>query len=209
VIVKGITTDKRNLSEIDKSITERLYYLDFSRRYQENPRYKKVSFDNYIEDQFSIRPGTYREKVRAYIHFDEDAVELGVGIITKIKKKCGVVKIPTVLNQIKAKDKKLKRPISRVQIEEIIRENSKPEKEKPMQIDWHSRYEAEHKELNQERRENKAKDEQIIRLKQGNKQLRNENIKLKARVKELERLREFERVVKPFFISAKKELLVA
>jgi len=109
-----------------KDATLMLYYLKISGRFKENPLYAKSSFKTYLEDVHSIREGTFNDNVRAYVKFPKEAVDLSVGLVASIHRKCGVIKEKAVLDEIVAKKESLKTPIKRVQIEKIISKHAKP-----------------------------------------------------------------------------------
>jgi len=119
-----------------------LEYLRTTNRYKENSRYKKSSFWEYIDDRFTIRQGTYRENVRAFVKFSDFAVEYGTGIVTSIVNKCGTAKTKRVITEIQKEEEVHKRPITRVAIQKIIDKHAKPRIEKVI-TDWKSMYEVE------------------------------------------------------------------
>ena len=119
-----------------------LEYLRTSNRFKENPRYKKAAFWEYLEDRFTIRQGTYRENVRAFIKFPEYAIEYGVGMVTKIDRVCGSKKIGKVMDEIKKESAAHKKPLSRANIETIIQKHRTVTIEKTI-TDWKSMYEVE------------------------------------------------------------------
>ena len=107
-----------------------LLYLKRSGRYKENKLYAKSSFKNYLLNFYNIREKTFNESARAFDKFPKESVKYGVGLVSKVKRKCGAKKEKEVLKEIKAADKKAKKPIERAKIDEIIYKHSKPEQAK-------------------------------------------------------------------------------
>ena len=175
--------DKRKIGEIEKEIKTKnelsliarkdavfaLRYLELSGRWKENPTYKKSSFKEYLMGYYSIREGSYREQLRAFTKFEDEALKYGVGIIGKVLRDCGAKKEKLVVEEIKKADKALKNPIQRAKIDTIIKKYAKP---KPAaQPGYKSLYIA-------ERRKNE-------RLMENLTETRKENIKLKAQIEKL------------------------
>jgi len=184
---------KKTLAENDKAGVELLFYLELTKRYKENPRYKNSPFKVYLLDVFGIRYNAYYDKRIAYFNFEKEAMEHGTGLITRIKNKCGVGKLKTVLTEIKKKDSVLKKPIKREQIADIIHVYSKPVPEKKERLDvkdFERRIDLSSQELNDAYRIIKAKDKQIIKLKGTIYELK----------KELERYQELYQAIEPFMI---------
>ncbi len=129
--------------ENQKEMYECLDYLRMTGRYKENTTYKKASFWSYLEDRFTIREGTYRENVRAYTKFPEYAIEYGVGIVSKIDRLCGGVRVSKVLSEIQQEEKNRKTSLPRAKIESIIQKHRTTPKIKKEIVDWKSMYEHE------------------------------------------------------------------
>lgn len=102
-----------------------LYYLDRTSRFRENPRFKKATFEEYISDMFRLRPTTYNKERMAFVSHPSEAEKLGVGVVAKVRHKCGSLNAGKVLKEIQA----IKNP-SRDKIEAVIRENSREPKPK-------------------------------------------------------------------------------
>lgn len=144
--------DKKPIAEIEKIIEvckeesryaqlkmyEHLKYLQKTSRYKENKAYSKSSFWTYIEDRYNIRPTTYRESIKAYLQYPDEAVHYGVGLVSKVLRQCGTLKAKSVFLQILAKDT-MKRP----EIEKIIAKNTSQSKIEKTYVDWRAMYEAE------------------------------------------------------------------
>jgi len=130
--------------ELQKEMYEVLEYLRITKRYKENPVYVKSTFWQYLEDRFTIRPGTYRENVFAFTKHPEASVQLGVGLVSKINRLCGNVKAKKVIDEIQKAGESSKKPLPRAKIETVIQKNTDPERLKKREItDWKAMYEAE------------------------------------------------------------------
>lgn len=157
--------------EFQKEMFERLEYLRMTNRYKENLRYKTSSFWMYLEDRFTIRENTYRENVRAYSKFPEYTLEYGVGLVSKVNRVCGPMKVEKVMSEIRDMAANRKTPLSRGKMETIIKKHATPQIKKTI-TDWKAMYEAE--KLAHDRTKEalkvamktvKERDEQIERLK--------------------------------------------
>jgi hypothetical protein len=128
--------------EAQKEMYVMLEYLRTSNRYKENPRYKKSSFWEYLEDRWTIRQGTYRENVRAFTKFPDFAVEYGTGLVTAIEGSCGSLNTAKVIAEIMAAEATHKEPMKRMSIQAVIDKHAKPRitQEKP---DWRVMYKDE------------------------------------------------------------------
>lgn len=141
-IESKIETAFKSSRESQKEMYMMLYYLYTSKRFRENPRYKKASFDSYLNDRFTMRMGTFREGVRAFSNYADFAVEYGAGLVTKISNTCGFKKVSKVISEIEKEEKQHKIPMTRMKIEAVIQKYAKPKIEKKI-TDWHAMYEAE------------------------------------------------------------------
>ena len=165
-------------------MTFALSYLKFSSRYKENSIYRKATFDSYLKGMYNIRLGTFHERVQAFSHYPIEAEKYGVGLVAKIKRKCGVHKEKSVFNEIRETQKKLKTPIKAAHIETIIKRNSLPVKDKAIPIDYKTMY----------LREEEAHWETSKQLIEAKAQIE----KLKATVLELRPLRDMRDAIAPF-----------
>ena len=133
--------EKRNLSrENQKEFVEILIYLEATKRYKENKLYAKASFYVYIDDRFMLRQATYREMKRAYVKWPEAAIKHGVGLVSKIERKCGTLEMNKVLSEIEKVEEH--KPIKREVVEKIIHKHRDIEKEKKLidRKDWKNLY---------------------------------------------------------------------
>lgn len=170
--------DKKPLESIEKSIAsfseiscrneielyERLYYLEMTKRFKENTKYKNETFFTYIKDKFHLRKGTYLNKRRAYIQFEAQCVKYGVGLVSKIIRSCTHLNAQKVFNAIT-------NTMNRQQIENVINKHKRPIKDKPKKPNIHA-LQAQHE-----------RDQKTIRdLNKTIKELKAQNKKLKATV---------------------------
>ncbi len=129
--------------ESQREMYECLEYLRTSYRYKENTRYKKASFWQYLEDRFNIRQGTFRENVRSFTKFPQYSVEYGVGLVAKIDRICGGIKVDKVISEIKEEATSRKNGVPIDKIESIIQKNRSTKKIKKEITDWKAMYETE------------------------------------------------------------------
>lgn len=109
-----------------RKFIEGLHYLESTKRFRDNVLYKDSSFELYINDKFSLRITTYRKEAVAYLQHPKESVKYGTGLVNKVRKNCGVLKVKKVFNEIdKAKN------VSREKINEIIEKHTDKEKEDP------------------------------------------------------------------------------
>jgi len=167
-----------------------LSYLKYSKRYKENPQYKTNNFSSYLIGMFNMRLNTFEEMGLAYRHFPEETMKYGVGVVAKVRRKCGPIKQKVALDEINAIQKNNK-PISRDKIERVIQKYTPVPKEKATRIvvDWEMKY---HEEV-------KAHRETKIFLANANEQIE----KLKKSVLELQPLRKIKTMLQPLFAEAR------
>ena len=106
-----------------KEMIEILIYIKTSGRWKENKRYERATFNTYIFDRFSIRPGTFMEMQAAFVKFPEQSIEYGVGLVSRVIRECGRVKAKAVLNELDETKGKLKTELKRAKIEQIIQKH--------------------------------------------------------------------------------------
>jgi hypothetical protein len=178
----------RKLSLMSKENQFEMYryleYLRMSERYKENPQYKKSSFWQYVQDMFNILQNTYRENVFAFFKFPEHTKQYGVGLITKIQRECGKLKVDTVIAEIKKEAELRKKPFPRNKIDEVILRYRSPDKKKPEKVDWKALYE--HERIAHENTKKALKDA-MMRIKELNEQI----AKLKESAKKLHQIKTF------------------
>lgn len=147
---------------------EILTYLDMTKRFRENPRYRTSSFSEYISDIYNLRVATYLNERYAFLKFPVQSATRGPGVITAIKRICGAEKVDIVVKHIEEADIK-KTPLKREQISKIIKKYAKlpsPAKQKRVteksKLRNHEQLIYQMKEM---RKADESKDEQINKLK--------------------------------------------
>lgn len=163
----------RSARDAQKEMYGMLYYLYTTKRFRQNPRYKKAAFETYLEDRFTIRMGTFRENVKAYVNYPDFAVEYGAGLVTKISNVCGSKKISKVISEITKEEKTRKNDLNRSKIEEIIQRNATPTKVKHEVTDWRGMYEREREAHMKTIESLKAAGKRIIELEDQVRRLKN------------------------------------
>ncbi|MCK5608681.1 hypothetical protein KAR91_42785 [Candidatus Pacearchaeota archaeon] len=147
-LVKIANSHKANRDNHDEQFIMVLFYLEFSKRFREDPTYKNSSFFVFIKDKFMLLHNTYLQKRISYATFPEESRKYGPGLVTSVKKQCGAMKMKKVLGEIKAKNGDLKKPITREAIDKIIEKHMIP-REKEVDATntvtfWRQKYEREH-----------------------------------------------------------------
>ena len=141
--------EKEIKGNLEKSIEARkdaylaLNELKRSGRYKENPLYAKSSFKVYLEEVYTIKETSFTESVIAFKKYPNECKKLNVGVITKIRRVCGAKNASQVFKEIAAKEKTLKTPIKRGQIENIIEAHAKPRAEVKAKPDYQTLYNSE------------------------------------------------------------------
>ena len=123
---------------------EILVYIKDGKRWMENPLYKRSSFWQYLDDIFTIREQTYRENVLAMQKHPEFAKQYGVGLVSKVRRECGALRVSKVHTAIEDESAKRKKPLTRLNIAKIIEKHTDVKKKiKKVINDWKSMYEVE------------------------------------------------------------------
>lgn len=151
-----------------KHFIEILFYLERTNRFKENRQFKNTTFKDYIKDRFYLRYGTYHKERIAFFTHPKEVEQYGVGVVNKVREKCGVLKVKKVFDEVKKAE--IKKPLTRENIENIININAKQVKKKAKKITKDEAYyiklcgkkDLEIQALNQMI---KDRDEQIDRLK--------------------------------------------
>lgn len=132
-----IRYDKKPLADIEQSLDKAksvslesrrdfiktLFYLDSTKRFRENPAYKKATFAVYIGYRFHLRLGTYQKEKIAFLANEKQTMVYGPGLVNKVRTECGPTKVDLVFSKISPEDSVQK-------IEKIIRTYAKPKAEK-------------------------------------------------------------------------------
>lgn len=129
-----------------KSMVERLFYLDFSKRYREDSAHKKSSFKTYMEAKFGISDAQYQLWRTAYAQFSEDVEAHGIGFVADTVKACGSVKkTRAALDKVRVRAHMRSKPLlhseKKALVDEFVTANAKPkQQETAPAIDWKSRH---------------------------------------------------------------------
>jgi len=100
-----------------------MFYLERTKRYKENKRFAKSTFEEYIRIRHGLQPKKYYRDRLAYVNYPEETREYGVGFVEKVKRKCGVLNFPKVVKDIK-KAETNKEPLIQQEINDIIEKHS-------------------------------------------------------------------------------------
>ena len=157
-----------NEAEEDRHKITKLYALQDSKRYRENPLFKKASFALYLYERWHMRENTFEYRCKAYFNFPAFSMKYSPGLTERIIKECTALKAPSVINEITSLAGKRKKALSRADIEKIIDHNRKPKQQKATVTpipDWRARAERAEKLVIEKDNIIKAQAEQIARLK--------------------------------------------
>lgn len=88
----------------EKEFIEALYYLDFKKLFRKDKRYKKASFEEYISDRFDLSYQRYRDLLKVYGIFPQEADKYGIGAVRKAIKMMGLRKAEAVFKLLKKKE---------------------------------------------------------------------------------------------------------
>lgn len=175
-----------------------LQYLCNTGRFRENVFYKNASFERYLEMEFGIKEEAFRDTRYAIAHHYQDAEKYGVGTISIIKRTCGGLhRVGAVLTAIRKEEEKRKAPLTSDVVKRIIGEHKIPTPPPPAQPpvrDFEAIYKKA-KESNQEaeaelvtlRDQVERQKGAIIRLRDINDKLSEENAALKQEIATLRR----------------------
>ena len=108
---------------------EMLYYLDRTKRFRENKRYKDSTFETYIKGRFNITPNAYHEKRLALGWYPKESKDLGIGTVMRIHRDCE--DRDRVFGQIGKEQQARKTPLPQKKIEEIIQTHRRPKPARP------------------------------------------------------------------------------
>ena len=201
-VIESFALQYRDQSiELRKDFIMALYYLQFTRRFRENPAYKKESFEAYVNDIFHLRIGTFNQERWAFIKHESSSIKHGPGLITKIKKVCGSLNVKKVIDKIEDAESKRKTPLPRNKKEAIILNHALPVKDKPYKEPKgvvEAKLQKAEKTIQENGKIKIEKDDQIVKLKATVRALKVENAKLKAEVEKFKaKEREFVNILSP------------
>lgn len=138
-----VTATRMKSREYLKEMYTILEYLRTTNRYKEDKMYAKSSFWVFIETEWNIREGTYRENVKVFTKYPDQAMKYGVGLPAKIVKQCGAMKAKEVFTKLEQEEKRIGRMPQRAKIDAIIEQNRDKGKIKHTYTDWQAMYEVE------------------------------------------------------------------
>lgn len=99
-----------------------LFYLQDSKRFRENKAYKDSTFQRYVLDMYGMTMNSYNTYRFAYFSFPDEVERLGVGVVKKIRAKCGTETVAKVVDEIDSNKK-----LTPEKIDTIIEKYAKPE----------------------------------------------------------------------------------
>lgn len=185
------TIEKEAMNHYGKShsfyekFIESLRYLQRSGRYTDNPKYKKSRFRDYLRYEFGMALNTYYSHYNAYRKYPKITTRHSPHMVATVQKVCGP-KADKALQAITTQEEKLKRPIQKDEIQNIVNQYRKPLKSVPPKPDvtalkrQASEYQAQAREME---KESLTKDEQIAKLKKA---LKNRDATLALKDKTIE-----------------------
>jgi len=121
IIETAIETAKNASLESRRDFIHTLFYLDQTKRFRENPSYKKATFAVYIGFRYHLRPTTYQKEKIAFLAHEKHTLIYGPGLVSKIRNECGPTKVDEVFSKLTPDDKVQK-------IEKTIKRFAKPKK---------------------------------------------------------------------------------
>ena len=150
-----------------KELIETLFYLYATKRFRENPKYKKATFADYLWGMFSVKECHYENERKSFAIYPKQVEKYGIGAVVKVVSQVRVLDQQKVFNGIAAKQAVRKRPLQQVEVDKIISKYI-PSKTKPETRSIAS-YEHENASL---KNELKLKNDEIDELKEQNKKLK-------------------------------------
>lgn len=188
-IISAIRDEQAKSFEHMKSMVGKLYFLELSKRYKEDPQYKKSSFEDFIGNAFPpMTYNKYYEMRQVYVNFEEEARSLSPEVVARAYRKCGALNMKKALTEMKNREEKTGKQIPLCAKYDIIEKYERPKPEVPANTepakpqlyktidDLRIRETAQIKLL-------ETKDQQIERLKKTVLELQHENAQLKAELK--------------------------
>lgn len=109
-----------------------LFYLQDSKRFRENKAYKESTFQRYILDMYGMTMNSYNTYRFAYFYFPDEVERLGVGVVKKIRAKCGTETVARVVDEIDSNKK-----LTPEKIDTIIEKYAKPEPPREPRLSYH------------------------------------------------------------------------
>jgi len=129
-----ISTSRESAVNFQVDFYNALFYLESTKRFREDPLFKKAQFKDYLENKWNESFNRYFYVRHAVLGFPKESAELGFPIVAKVIRKCNdALIVPKVLKEIRDVVDKTNPPQFFDKVNEIIDTyNPKlPEKTKP------------------------------------------------------------------------------
>jgi predicted nuclease with TOPRIM domain len=105
-----------------------LYYLQRTRRFRENAKYKVSTFADYIQNEYNLTASVFEKEKWVYLHFEKEADIIGAGRVARIKQDCGNVRGKKVIKELLTLKKQKPKQFTLQKIDEVIEKNTKYKK---------------------------------------------------------------------------------
>jgi hypothetical protein len=116
-------SDNHQLStQSRKEFIQVMFYFQQTERFRQIEKFKKSDFASYLRDRWNMTMSQYHNERNIFLNFPAEAEKYGVGIISRIRRKCqlGVEGTRRVLDEIKKEEDKAQKPLSAEKIEKTI-----------------------------------------------------------------------------------------
>lgn len=153
----------------EKAFILRLFYLESTKRFRENPAFRKATWADYLQRKWNMSVNQYMKLRMAWIAYEEFSEQHGPGTVAKVVQECGAKKTPEVIKAIQKEAPQA--PIKQEALQKIIEKHREPVIQRS-NTDWKAMYQVKVAEI--ERRD------RIIKALQA------ENLELKERVGKLQ-----------------------
>jgi hypothetical protein len=122
-----------------------LEYIKTYSLHKQSPLYRKATFDHYVEDRWNISLKVYAENIFVVEKHPDKIKEFGIGLVAKVRRCCGPLRVDKVFEEIEKYKAEHKRPLTRTAIEDIITKNkaSVDVKITKAYTDWQAMYDTE------------------------------------------------------------------
>jgi len=115
-----------------QSFIEMLFYLHETKRFRENPKFKKAIFKDYIWGMFSITEAQYYKERKAFALYPKEVEKNGIGTVVKVVSLIKTENHAKVFDTIKSIQVKRKTPVKQHEINRIIENHITKKKIKPI-----------------------------------------------------------------------------
>ena len=100
-IEADIRGNRASAQSFTEKLTGALFYLEQTKRFKENPKYKATSFDLYLRTEFGLSTAQYQTWRALYVQFSEEVKTLGVGVVQTAVHNLGIKTARAALQQAK------------------------------------------------------------------------------------------------------------